>query len=238
MKKNTKKIVFINNIVAPYRIPLFNKLNDEFSRRGVLFEVVFLSENESVRDWKVKYSEIKFKYEILPVLYQRRNNRTTTSDFILNSGFFRYLFYDYVVMFGYNYPTYLMISIFRRLTGRETILFSESTIGDKLRSVLLHGLKKKLVKNIYSKFIVPGAEAKMFICGYGIDKTKVRIAENAVIPLGAMAKKTNSNKDIVIIFVGRLSREKNVEFLIKNIPKTTGFNFKLLLWEMVRRNLH
>ena len=219
MKKNIKTVVFINNTVAPYRIPLFNNIKHILHRDGIEMEAVFLCEKESVREWTINYNEFEFNYSILPVLFQKRDLNTTTSDMIINSGFFRYLFTDVVVLFGYNYPTYLILLICRKILLKRTILFSESTTSDKTRGKgLLHLIKSVLIGKLFTSYITPGVEAKEFLKTYGAKSDNIHIAENAVLPFGNVNVKIINDDSITLLYVGRLASEKNIDFIIKSVP--------------------
>ncbi len=232
MKSYTKEVIFINNTLAPYRIPLFNRIKRKLELQNTSMKAVFLCEKESVREWRIDYNRIEFNYEILKTIYQRRNNKTTTSDVILNRGFLKYTFSDTVVLFGYNYLTYLMIMFLRKLVGRKTMLFCESTLDDKPRILgVKHHLKSALIKTFFSSYIVPGVEAKKFIESYGVAPKDIYIAENAVEHfIGTRDNLTDTdNKYINILYVGRLASEKNIEFVIKNLPSDTTFIYRLIV---------
>ena len=55
-------ICVINNIIAPYRVPVFNELA---KIGGVDLEVLFLAESEPWRRWKVCRDGMRFKYKVL-----------------------------------------------------------------------------------------------------------------------------------------------------------------------------
>ncbi len=230
MKKDIKEVVFVNNTVAPYRLPLFNCIYKILDSEKITMKAVFLCEKESVRDWSIDYSSIKFNYEVLPVLFQKRNSQTTTSDIIVNNGFLKYLLSDCMVLFGYNYPTYLMLIFIRKLLLRKTILFSESTLSDKSRNNgALHKVKSLMIKYCFSSYIVPGKEAQKFIESFGVTSNRIIIAENAVKPFSRIKTIVNDASTINFLYVGRLAEEKNVDFIIKNIPVNTNFNYRLTI---------
>jgi glycosyltransferase involved in cell wall biosynthesis len=230
MKKDIKNIIVINNIVAPYRIPLFNEIDKILKSQNIDMKVLFLSERESVREWSIDYSKIEFDYVILPVIYQKRDTKTTTSDKIINSGYFKYLFADRVVLFGYSYYTYLVFMIVRKILFKKTVLFSESTLSDKPRKKGVgYKLKLLLIKNFFSSFLVPGVEAKKFIESYGVQSDKISIAPNAVEPLKNIYGVIKDKKYITLLYVGRLAKEKNIDFIIKSIPNSESFKYRLII---------
>ena len=67
MVSEYKKIIFLTNIVAPYRISFFNYLeafrksnfSDQFD-----FEVYFMRLSEKDRNWNVNLNSLKFKFFI------------------------------------------------------------------------------------------------------------------------------------------------------------------------------
>ncbi len=59
--RNNKKVVIIHNIIAPYKVVLFNELSKLIPN----MEVIFIAEKESRRDWNIDYTKIKFPYTLL-----------------------------------------------------------------------------------------------------------------------------------------------------------------------------
>ncbi|MFC1527578.1 hypothetical protein ACFL5D_02385, partial [Candidatus Neomarinimicrobiota bacterium] len=57
----SKKIVIIHNIIAPYKVMLFNELYELIPN----LEVLFIAETEKRRSWKIDYTKIKFPYTLL-----------------------------------------------------------------------------------------------------------------------------------------------------------------------------
>jgi glycosyltransferase involved in cell wall biosynthesis len=230
MKQDIKKVIFINNTIAPYRIPLFNKINKIMSSENIDTKVLFLSEKESVREWSIDYDSMKFKYEVLPILFQKRDMTTTTSDKIINRGYFKYLFADRVILFGYSYSTYLIFMFIRKLLFKKTILFSESTISDKVRkNGIASKIKSLLIKHFFSSYMVPGIEAQQLIESYNIKSDRISIAQNAVEPFATIAEIEKDDTYITILYVGRLAKEKNIDFIINNIPTNLTYKYRLII---------
>jgi len=66
------KLVIITEIIAPYRIPVFNAL---CRRSDIDLHVIFLAETDDTqRQWKVYKNEISFSYEVLPSWRRRIGN--------------------------------------------------------------------------------------------------------------------------------------------------------------------
>ena len=63
MSRSTR-IAIITEIIAPYRIPVFNAAAE---REDIQLHVIFLAENDpTLRQWPVYKSEIRFSFEVLP----------------------------------------------------------------------------------------------------------------------------------------------------------------------------
>lgn len=213
------RVAIINNIYAPYRHELFIILDNMCGPKEL--EFVYLSDTEKVRKWKtdVMYTQLR-NVTVLKKLIQLRNNRTSTSDFILNYGIVKYFFYDTVLIFGYNYPTYLIILFARCLLNKKTVLFCESTNQDKRHVHPVTELFKKLVFQSVSHVIVPGSRSADYVAQY-TNRDKITTATNAVAseePLKELtADQEATESKLKLLFVGRLSSEKNIDFAIHSL---------------------
>ena len=78
----TTKLVILTEIIAPYRIPVFNALAQ---RPEIDLHVLFLSENDpTLRQWRVYKDEIKFQYHVLPSWRQRLGGYNIRLDAVQN----------------------------------------------------------------------------------------------------------------------------------------------------------
>ena len=60
----SRRLVILTEIIAPYRIPVFNALA---RHSGIDMHVIFLAETDPTRrQWLVYKDEIRFSYEVLP----------------------------------------------------------------------------------------------------------------------------------------------------------------------------
>ncbi|MFA0683230.1 hypothetical protein AB4572_22955, partial [Vibrio splendidus] len=59
-----KKVLFVKNILPPYRVSLFNDLHENSKNKSFEFEVFLMTEMEKGRYWKVNRDDIKFNYTI------------------------------------------------------------------------------------------------------------------------------------------------------------------------------
>ena len=74
-----KKIIFITNIISPYRIHFFNEL-EKF--KNVLIKVLYIAKTEINRQWDIRTDEINYDYEIINGLHiPSGNNRINHINF-------------------------------------------------------------------------------------------------------------------------------------------------------------
>jgi hypothetical protein len=123
-------LVIVTEIIAPYRIPVFNALAE---RREIDLHVMFLSENDAtLRQWRVYKDEIKFQYDVLPSWRQRLGRH----NILLNRGVISALNKinpDAVLCGGYNYLASWESAGWARAHRVPLLLWSESTALDNRR---------------------------------------------------------------------------------------------------------
>jgi len=220
----SRRLVVLTEIIAPYRIPVFNALA---ARPGIDLHVIFLSKTDSSRrQWRIYEEEIRFSYEVLPSLRRRIGK----FNFLLNSNVFRALRHaepEVLICGGYSYLASWQAMNWAKRNRVPLLLWSESTAHDARNQ---HSPVEWLKKQFLGKcdaFLVPGAAAKSYIQQFASPSQKIFTARNAVdIELFA-AKKTSTRKTAnqlrsrlllparYFLFVGRLVEPKGVLDLIE-----------------------
>ena len=220
----SRRIVIITEIIAPYRIPVFNALARE-SR--IDLHVIFLSKTDSsLRQWRVYEDEIQFSYEVLPS-FRRRIGRY---NILLNRGVAEALHNaapDVIICGGYNYVSSWQAMRWATRNRVPFLLWSESTARDRRsRHLMVESLKKLFFRNC-AAFVVPGRSAQDYLHQMGVPRQNIFIARNAVdigrfseMGRKARAKAGRARHELVLpekyfLFVGRLVREKGVVDLIQ-----------------------
>lgn len=96
----SRRLVILSEIIAPYRIPVFNALA---RHEGIDLHVMFLAESDpELRDWLVYKDEIRFSYQVLPSWRQRFGGY----NLLMNRGLkaaLRQAAPDIILCGGYNY---------------------------------------------------------------------------------------------------------------------------------------
>jgi 1,2-diacylglycerol 3-alpha-glucosyltransferase len=225
-----RRVLVITELIAPYRIPVFNALALE---RDVDLHVIFLSRTDfSTRQWRVYEEEIRFSQEVLPC-WRRRVGKF---NLLFNRGLSRALnevMPEVVVCGGYNYIASWQALHWAKRHGVPFLLWSESTSNDRRgMSAPIEILKKKFVENC-TRFVVPGTAAHDYLTKLGIPDDRIFVAPNAVdlalfraSEAGVEAMQAETRARLVLppryfLFVGRLVRAKGVLDLLKAYERLT-----------------
>lgn len=171
------RVAIITEIVAPYRLPVFNSLAKSASIEP---HVIFLSETDpGLREWRVYSDEIEFPHEVLP----NWRHRVAGYNFLVNWGLQQHLGKispDVVICGGYSYLASWEAA---RWCSRHRVplaLWSESTGCDRRNGyALVEYLKRQFLQNCRS-FVVPGRSAFDYLLSFGIPEEAIVIAPNAV----------------------------------------------------------
>lgn len=218
------KLVIVTEIIAPYRIPVFNALAE---RKEIHLHVMFLSENDaSLRQWRVYKDEIKFPYEVLPSWRQRLGRY----NLLLNRGVFSALNKirpDAVLCGGYNYLASWEAACWARVHRLPLLLWSESTAVDKRRGHRVVEFMKRRFLSLCKAFVVPGRSALQYLHDLGISDERIFTAPNAVDSqlFAALAEQASREQAQVrgrlalplryFLYVGRLVQAKGVFELLE-----------------------
>ena len=223
MSRSTR-IAIITEIIAPYRIPVFNAAAE---REDIQLHVIFLAENDpTLRQWPVYKSEIRFSFEVLPS-FRCRFGRANV---LLNRGVGRALERaapEVIVCGGYNYPAAWRAAAWARKHGVPFVLWSESTSRDVRKGKRLVEYAKNRFIERADAFLVPGLSARNYLLELGVHESKIYRAPNAVDNtfFAECSRLSRQNADEVrrrlalperyFLFAGRLVREKGVFDLLK-----------------------
>ncbi|ELI8044393.1 TPA: glycosyltransferase family 4 protein [Yersinia enterocolitica] len=231
------KVVFVNNSIVPYRHEFFRFLYNNYREKLKGSKVLYLTKNETIRDWVVDVNDVEnFSTKVLPNFYQGRNKSSTTSDFILNYGYFKDISEgDILFTLGYSYSTYLFMALFARLKNKKTICFCETSYQDKKRGFVKEKLKFFLLNSLYNHFAVPGQKAMDYLLSMGVERNKITLVGNSA-PFKYSNKKheisnnnNNNNNNINILFVGRLAEEKNILFALDSLESINDIKLNITL---------
>jgi glycosyltransferase involved in cell wall biosynthesis len=224
MPKMTLRLVILTEIIAPYRIPVFNVLA---RRAGLDLDVIFLAEtDETLRQWRVYKDEICFSHQILPS-WRWRAGRTSI---LINRGLWPALNKanpQVIICGGYNYAASWEALLWARRRRVPFVLWSESNSHDARGGrAWVEALKAYFLRHC-DGFVVPGKASFEYLKMLGCEEASISTAPNAVdnswfaTRAESTFRRAAEFRDQLrlpsrfILFVGRLVPEKGVFDLLK-----------------------
>ncbi|MGA7079028.1 MAG: glycosyltransferase family 4 protein [Terriglobales bacterium] len=227
---STRKTLILTEIIAPYRIPVFNVLA---RRTGLDLHVIFLAEtDETLRQWRVYKDEICFSYQVLPSWRWR----TGRSSFLVNRGLWPALnkvHPQVLICGGYAYAASWEALLWARRHGVEFVLWSESNRYDARGGrAEVEWLKTYFLRRC-DRFVVPGKASFEYLRSLEAPAANIVTAPNAVDNRWFATKAETVRSHATefrekmklklplrfILFVGRLVPEKGVFDLLAAYAK-------------------
>ena len=219
-----RKLVILSEIIAPYRIPVFNALA---RHESIDLQVIFLAETDpTLREWHVHKEDIRFRYQVLPS-WRRRLGR---QNFLFNRGVtsaLRKASPNAILCGGYNYPASWLSLFWAKRHQVPFSLWVESTTRDlRSGSGLIRFLKAKFMSRCFA-FVVPGKASFEYVMSYGAPVESIFIAPNAVDHAFFTERAEVVRRDAALhrrmlrlpsrffLFAGRLVRDKGVFDLLR-----------------------
>jgi glycosyltransferase involved in cell wall biosynthesis len=207
----------VTEIVAPYRIPVFNELSELLGGR---LHVIFISETEGRRSWPVHLDQIRFSYEILGGLRTTVPLRGDRQPVYLARPIVGRLErggFDSVLVGGWNHLECYETLAWCRARGRRFCLWSETPLVDGVPSRPLRTLLKRAVVSRARAVAVPGISAARYLVARGADRDRISLAPNAVENdfWSVRPPELPRREQTTLLYVGRLVRSKGVDVALK-----------------------
>jgi glycosyltransferase involved in cell wall biosynthesis len=213
-----RRVVILTEIIAPYRIPVFNALA---ARSEVDLHVIFLAETDpGLRQWQVYRDEIRFSYEVLKS-YRLRVGRFNLLPTRGVSAALRACSPEVIVCGGYNYFALWQAQRWALRRGVRFLLWSESNALDARRNFpWVEAAKRRFIRSC-DGYVVPGASAAEYLKAFGVERERIFVASNAVdverFSDGAEQARRDSGlrqrlglPQRYLLYVGRFVRAKGV----------------------------
>jgi glycosyltransferase involved in cell wall biosynthesis len=219
-----RKLVILSEIIAPYRVPVFNALA---LHESIDLQVVFLAETDpGLRQWHVYKDDIRFRYQVLPSWRRRVGGH----NLLLNRGLGSALSKatpDAILCGGYNYPASWQSLYWAHRHRVPFSLWVESTTRDLRSSSRLIKFLKAEFMHQSAAFVVPGKASFEYVMSYGAPEETIFTAPNAVDTKFFAARAEAVRADAAthrrrlclpsrfFLFVGRLVGDKGVFELLQ-----------------------
>jgi 1,2-diacylglycerol 3-alpha-glucosyltransferase len=218
------KLVVVTEIIAPYRIPVFNALS---RCSGIELHVIFLSETDpTLRQWPVYKEQIAFSWEVL----SSWRWRVGEYNLLLNRGVCRALHNadpNVIVCGGYSYLASWQAMRWARTHRVPFLVWVESTsLDERSEHGPVESLKRRFLRDV-AGFVVPGRSSLEYVKQLGAQPERIHVAPNAVdvafFSHEAQLARDNAEScrsalglpERYALFVGRLIRQKGVYDLLE-----------------------
>lgn len=220
------KLVIVTNIPAPYRLQIYEKLNDLLGKN---FLVIYFAESESNRKWNLmnfKFNHIFLK-ENVKAKRDGFNYVHNNPDIFRELGLFNP---DVIVTSGFN-PTHIYAWIYAKLFRKKHICMTDGWIESEKSLSIIHKLVRKVIFSTSSAFIGASKNSLDLYRSYGISDEKLFQSHLCI----DNAKFQNDNKfedrEYDLMFSGQFTERKLpfffaeiIEKVLKHIP-----NIKVLI---------
>jgi len=217
------RILLITNIPNPYRIPLFNELNQQLLAEGYALKVVFGALGYSRRKWNINLEDCEFDYTVLPSKFFKKKGQENV--IFTYPQLNKLLKDEQAVAIITNAFSLATTKLWLRnlIIPTPYIIWSGAIANNYDRLPLHRILQRKLLVKAATDFIAYGNKAKENLVFHGAHEDKVHIAINTVDTV-FFAQEAESWRNIVehndkhkLIYVGELSQRKRVDLLLPAI---------------------
>jgi glycosyltransferase involved in cell wall biosynthesis len=219
-----KTIFIITNIPNPYRIPLFNEINDLFKENNYHLKVIFAAAGYSRRKFNLDLSACNFEYEILEGgVFESSNN--TEKTYFGYKGLLKLVNKEKpfrCIITGFS-PGTMQLFFRSLLTSTPFIIWSGSIKKKGRNDSWWRILQRKIIVKRAKAFVAYGQKAKnYFVEELNVDPKKVSIGINTVDTNFFSSQteicRTNNNKESDLkrfLYVGYLVPRKNVKRILE-----------------------
>lgn len=239
MKQLKQKALILTNMIAPYRVPLFNTI---FDRENIDLKVIALVEKEKNRKWNFLKEKIKFNYEILTGLHLFFWGAKRETPVHLNKNVISTIKKynpDVVIVSGYDSFAYWQAFLYCKIYKKKFILWNGTTMFSTGSIKGLRGVLKQIIIRGADKYIAYGTKAKEYLEYFGANPIDIFVTTNTVdmnhfkdnVNLYrnnvSLREKRKKYPEILLLYVGQLITRKGILQVLKALKnlncKRTGF---------------
>ena len=215
-------LILHNQLWSQYKSILFQKISDFCDKNGDELLVLQTSICENSRKDLIDFDVNSFNYRYKFILLNNTYLESTNS-FVTTVKWIKYLFQykpDIINLTGYSEPGSIVILLLSKILKVKTVITNETVYDEQSVSFgILFWLKKFykiILLNLTDYFFSYGISSNDFLFRHQVNKRKILSFLNS---FDSERLKNLSvykeNNDPYFLFVGRISSEKNIEFLIQ-----------------------
>lgn len=217
--------LFLTHLPSFYKVNLYNEL----SRFGFKVKVLFISGGSVIRqgDFTGDLDKVLFDYEIVneESTYEERNKLGSAFNLLRA---IRKTEARAVLVGGWDYLEFWLALLNWKF--KEKMVVVESSVYEHDENSTIKNTIKKLFLSLTTGAVVSGRPHKQLVERFGYQKSVIisggvgLINKPSVRSVGADAQKKRSK----LVYVGRLSEEKNVGFILEAIDGVEGVEFHIV----------
>jgi glycosyltransferase involved in cell wall biosynthesis len=216
-----KKAVLITNIPTPYRIPLFNEMNELLQKEGWEFKVVFGASGYRRRKWIVDMEECRFAYRILDSRsFNWGDIEKVTFTYLGLCRLLRQEKPDVVVTNAFS-PATAMLYLRSFFTPTRYIIWSGAIVNEKRPEARNRIWFRRRLTERASAFVAYGTKASEYLLMLGAYADKIFICMNTVDicffsdEVEKIRSKMPKKDKKKILYMGQMTRGKRLDLLLQ-----------------------
>lgn len=219
-----KKIAYISNEPAPYRIPALNRIA---AAQDLSLHVIFCCEREPNRAWNLP--PIDFA-----CTYLRERISTINGRYIHNNpdviATLRRLAPDVIVTAGFN-PTHLYSFAYALIKGLAHVAMTDGTVDSENKLSAAHRMVRRLVYAKSTAFIAASQGGKKLFNSYGVPDSHCFQSCLCVENDDYVAVSETAERPFDFIFCGRIEAVKNPLYALdvaRRVAQNLGRKVRIL----------
>jgi glycosyltransferase involved in cell wall biosynthesis len=232
-----KILILHNQLWSQYKSIIFENINNLCQKNGDELLVLQTSISEISRKDLIDFDINNFNYNYKFILLNNKYLESTNSIYT-TFKWLKYIFIykpDVINLTGYSELGTIFVLLVTKLLNIKTIITNESVYQKHSADFnMLFYIKKKYKNLLFSLtdyFFSYGINSNDFLFRHNVHKSKILSFLNSFDSerLKGLSKINYKNEDQYFLFVGRISNEKNIDFLLQLAIKFKEANSDILI---------
>lgn len=209
------KVAIVTNIPSPYRVDLYNYLHENVTQYD--FNIIYTSENESNRTWKVDVEKLAKSY-VLKSKVVKLTGKIDDRYIHISGNILKLLNQinpDVVIAMEYN-PAALQCLFWCKTKKRKFIHLTDGTLVNERNLNVVQKLSRKVICKNSDCFIASSTKAKEKLVSYGVKEEYIFTSFLTVNLEGykTIVRKPERGR---ILYVGSFVKRKGLDLLIQSL---------------------
>jgi glycosyltransferase involved in cell wall biosynthesis len=232
-----KVLILHNQLWTQYKSVIFQGIYDDFEKSSdellVLQSSICERSRLNIIDFNLSNFNYTYPYVLLNETSLEDSNPLRTT-FLWIKFIFKFK-PDVINLTGYSEIGTIVVLVLAKVLGIRTLMTNESIHSDRLHSFsviqLIYNAYKNVLISLTDGFLSYGLKSNDYLYRFGVKKRQIHSYLNTFdrSKFHLYANRSYSNIVPYILFVGRLSEEKNIESLINlgRLFKNDNFNCQI-----------